>query len=65
MSETAGRCAGYDVDEENGGNDPGSEYNSEYDVMSMLTIFVTLLAQLSVCQKPWEVVPYDAMGTMT
>jgi len=33
--------------------------------MSMLTIFVTFLAQLSVCQKLREVVPYDAMSTTT
>ena len=65
MSETAGGCAEYDVDKENGGQNPGGEYDSEYEAMSMLTIFMTLLAQLSVCQKPWEVEPYDATGTMT
>ena len=65
MSETAGGCTEYDDDEENGGHDPGDEYDHGYDAMSMLTIFVTLLVQLSVCQKPWEVKPYDAMGTTT
>jgi len=64
VSETAGGCAEYDVDEKNGGQDPGGEYDSKYDVMSMLTIFMTL-AQLTVCQKPREVVPYDATSIMT
>jgi hypothetical protein len=40
----------YDVIEENGGEDPGGEYDCEYDAMSMLANLVTL-AQLSVCQK--------------
>jgi len=31
----------------------------------MLATFVTLSAQLSVCQKPWEVVPYDETSMMT
>jgi hypothetical protein len=39
----------YDVDEENGGHDPGSKYDCESDAMSMFAIFVRL-AQLSVLQ---------------
>ena len=31
----------------------------------MLAIFVMLLAQLSVCRNPREVVPYDATSIMT
>ena len=42
VSETAGGCAEYDVDEKNDGQDPGGKYDSEYDTMSMSTILVTL-----------------------
>jgi hypothetical protein len=39
----------YDVDKENDGHDPGSEYDCESDATSMFAIFVRL-AQLSVLE---------------
>jgi len=45
------RCDRYDIDEEDGGQDPGGDYNSMKDAISMWASFVTLLAQLSECQK--------------
>jgi len=48
------RRDGYDVDEEDGGQDPGSEYDSE-DATSMWASFVTLLAQLSKCKKQQDI----------
>jgi len=54
------------VDEEDDGQDPGGE-NDEQDATSTMSMrtFVTTLAQLSVCHKPREVVPYDATSIMT
>jgi hypothetical protein len=53
------------VDKEDGGQVGGGEYDSsKQDAVTIMDSFVTMLVQVSDCQKHWKVVQYEHTSTM-